>query len=265
MATAKARVLVVDDDPSRLVTLENVLIVGGYEVVTAQGGVSGLERLQARDFHLILSDLRMPDLSGLELLAETRERAPHVPVVIFTAYGTTATESAARQLGAVDFIDGLWDPDVLLKIVRQCIGKSCVSASEDSTPAAVGPAASRWVDVVVAAAQSRRDLATIKAWGEEVTKSIATLSRWCHLCGVPANNSLDFARALRVALRHHGHKCDWYNVLEIAEPKTMAVFLARAGFSLEAAVPDVRSFLQKQRFITKPELQHAILVAVAER
>src|SRR5579862_6148264 len=103
MVEVRSRVLVVDDDLGRLQTLGHVLSAEGYDVVTAQGGALGLQRHRAEDFHLVLTDLRMPDLSGLELLAEIREQTPHRPVIIFTAHGSSATKSAAEQLGAAAY------------------------------------------------------------------------------------------------------------------------------------------------------------------
>jgi DNA-binding response OmpR family regulator len=247
MTNAKQRILVVDDDSGMLETLRIVFSLDGYDVVTAQGGSRGLECLEGQDFAFVLSDLRMPDLSGLEFLAEANERVPQTPVLIYTAHGSKATESAARQLGAVAYIDGLWDVNFLLQTVRQKIDSS---STRHGVPVETeGPATRRWVNIVVAAAQSSRDLPTLADWAKEVGKSVGTLKRQCDVCGVHASASLDFARVLRVVMRHRGRKCNWYDVFDIAEPSTMAAFLDRAGFAKDGTVPDHRRFLENQRFV----------------
>jgi CheY-like chemotaxis protein len=254
----RSRVLVVDDDLGRLQTLRHVLSAEGYDVVTAQGGALGLDRLRAEDFQLVLTDLRMPDLSGLELLAEIREEAPNQPVIIFTAHGSSATKSAAARLGAVAYVDGLWHTDLILDLVRQNIGMR--HDPTERPDESVGPAIRRWVSVVVAAIKADDDLPTVRDWAERLQKSVTTIKRWCLNCGVQASDSLDFARALRIAVTHAGRTCNWYNELDIAEPKTMAVFLQRAGISPNGIIPDVSTFLKHQQFIVAPILLKAVLV-----
>jgi CheY-like chemotaxis protein len=257
----KKRLLVVDDDPDTLTTYRLILAMAGYQVATAETGKKGLELLQTEAFDLVLTDLRMPDLSGLELLAEAREIAPRVPVVIFTSWGSHAAEFAARHLGAADFIEKPWDQ----KVVVELIGKHVAAASlglevstHDHLARATGPATRRWVSIVTAVAYAQDDVPTLTDWAEELGKSVTTLKRWCATCGVHAADSLDFARALRVVKLNAGRRVDWYNNLKIADPATMASFLGRAGLSREGSVPDLPRFLEAQRFITSAILVQGI-------
>lgn len=201
MPTAKARLLVVDDDRDALTTYRVMLSLAGYEVSTAQTGREGVDLLQSEDLRLILTDLRMPDLSGLELLAEARVRVPHIPVIVYTAWGSSASEFAARHLGAVDFFDKSWDQEAFVELVARHVSKPGVSGiSADDLAVHVGPATRRWVSVVVAITHSRRDIPTLTDWAEELGKSVATLKRWCAMCDVHASDSVGFSRALRVVL-----------------------------------------------------------------
>jgi CheY-like chemotaxis protein len=261
----RARVLVVDDDLVRLQTLQHALSADGYDVVTAPGGTLGLERLQAEDFSLVLTDLRMPDVSGLELLVEAREVAPQVPVLVFTAYGTSALEGAVRKLGAVNYLAGLWDLDVLLEMVRKAIGNlHDAKRRPEYESLEFGPATERWVGFVVAVARSKRDIATLSDWCDELGTSLGTLKRCCDACEVQASASLDFGRALRVAVLHSGQKCKWYDVLAIREPTTMASFLNKAGFRKDGIVSDVYECSRNQRFIRDTGLLKAALVTLTK-
>ena len=92
-------VLVVDDDPDMVETCARILQRGGYDCLTATGGREALDLLRRHRLDLILTDLRMPEMDGLTLLAHARRDAPTVPVVIFTAYGSMETARQAREAG----------------------------------------------------------------------------------------------------------------------------------------------------------------------
>jgi len=99
-----ARILVVDDEPGMLKVLRIELSDGGHEVETAETAVNALELMQQRPADLVLSDVRMPGMSGNELLRELVRSYPHVPVVIMTAYGRVDTAVEAMKNGAADYL-----------------------------------------------------------------------------------------------------------------------------------------------------------------
>ena len=82
------RVLIVDDDESLRESLELVLAAEGFEVVTAADGVAALGRLEASSFDVVLCDVRMPGMDGIELLPQLVRRLPGTPVIMMSAYGT---------------------------------------------------------------------------------------------------------------------------------------------------------------------------------
>jgi DNA-binding NtrC family response regulator len=98
------RVLVVDDEEVMRTLLRNVLVSFGYEVSIACTGDDALGRLADAQFDIMLTDLRMPGLSGLKLLAEVRRLRLETAVVVMTAYGTVETAVEAMKNGAADFI-----------------------------------------------------------------------------------------------------------------------------------------------------------------
>jgi DNA-binding NtrC family response regulator len=88
MEQVKARVLVVDDDPMLLSLLVDTLQTIGYEVVGAQGGVPALDRLAHNRFDLMVSDIKMPDIDGIQLLKKVRRHYPGMPVLFITGYAS---------------------------------------------------------------------------------------------------------------------------------------------------------------------------------
>lgn len=107
------RVLVVDDETKMQRVLEIMLKRMGYGVVCASDGQSALHALQAEPVDLIISDLRMPGMGGIELLRQLREQGQDVPVIIMTAYGTVESAVEAMKLGACDYIVRPFDVDAL--------------------------------------------------------------------------------------------------------------------------------------------------------
>ncbi len=108
------KILVVDDEAPQREMLAGFLAKQGYEVVPAVSGAEALERLQREAFDLILTDHRMPQMSGLDLLKAAREINPEVPVVVMTAYGSVEQAVAAMKVGAYDYLGKPIDLDDLL-------------------------------------------------------------------------------------------------------------------------------------------------------
>jgi len=99
-----ASLLIVDDDPRIRASLSEALAGDRLEVETADSGEAALAAVSARPPHIIITDVRMPGITGLELLALLRERAPDIAVVLMTAFDDLATVVAAMKEGAVDFL-----------------------------------------------------------------------------------------------------------------------------------------------------------------
>jgi DNA-binding NtrC family response regulator len=115
------RILVVDDMEFSRDHVRKVLEIDGYEVETAGDGRSALELLRQRPFQLVLTDLRMPDFNGYELLSSLRSEGIPVGVVVLTAYGDTADALRAMKAGADDFLTKPYEPDHLRYLVRRVL------------------------------------------------------------------------------------------------------------------------------------------------
>jgi len=117
----KPRVLVVDDDAIGRYTLRGLLEDEGLEVDEATDGQSALDKLAGAEFDLILSDLRMPRVDGMEFLRRTQAMTPAPRVVLLTAHGSERHAVEAMKLGALDYFRKPFDVDEVLKVVRRSI------------------------------------------------------------------------------------------------------------------------------------------------
>ena len=100
----KPRILVVDDEESIREFLEIMLKKDGYDVTTAEDGQKGYDLTKKKSFDLIISDLQMPNMTGMELLKKVKEDDPSMVFMMITAFGTTDTAVDAMKLGAYDYI-----------------------------------------------------------------------------------------------------------------------------------------------------------------
>jgi two-component system KDP operon response regulator KdpE len=107
------RILVVDDEERIVNFLRSKLKASGYEVLTAGNGVEGLEQVEAQEPDLIVLDLLMPKMDGLEMLKELRSFST-LPVIILTAKGTDVDRIKGLQLGADDYLPKPFNPDELV-------------------------------------------------------------------------------------------------------------------------------------------------------
>jgi len=115
-------ILLVDDDDLMRSFLSTVLGAEGYAVEEARSGRQGLEKLLKEDFDLVVTDLRMPDLSGLELLVEGKKERPQVRWIVITAYGSIGSAVEAMKAGASDYLPKpLKDPEELRRVVRRVL------------------------------------------------------------------------------------------------------------------------------------------------
>jgi DNA-binding NtrC family response regulator len=123
---AKSKVLVVDDDRAVGMVLAALLSQAGYDAQHVASGPAALAALASGRVEAILSDVRMPDMDGLELLAEVKKRAPDVPVVLITAHGTIPLAVEAMKAGAAEFLLKPFDREEVV----YTIGKALAGASK---------------------------------------------------------------------------------------------------------------------------------------
>jgi len=115
----KPSILVVDDESGILDTLRILLRNEGFEVTTAQGGKAGLEQIRSGTFDVILSDVRMPQVTGLDILQAAREQDPMMPVILMTAQASLQSAIQAVNSGAFYYIQKPFSNDELVAILRR--------------------------------------------------------------------------------------------------------------------------------------------------
>jgi len=114
-------ILIIDDEPHLPYQLARYLRKHSYEVSTVADGEAGLRELQRNNIDLVLLDLRLPKMSGLEVLQRIREQEQELPVVMLTAYGDVQTAVNAMKLGASDYLQKGFDLDELLLVVQKAL------------------------------------------------------------------------------------------------------------------------------------------------
>jgi len=114
-------ILLIDDDESLRRVMEFQLQDEGYRVLTATDGRSGMERFQAETVDLVLTDIRMPEMDGMELLTRLKAMQPDLPVIILTAHGTIDSAVEAMKLGASDYLTKPFSREQLKAAARKAL------------------------------------------------------------------------------------------------------------------------------------------------
>jgi len=135
------RILIIDDDHQLCLSFAKILNQEGYRTSCAYTGREGIEAVRESPPALVVLDIRLPDMSGLEVFDEIHSAFPKLPVIIITAYGSTETAIGAIQKGAYDYIYKPFDvPDMLLLVEKALVAGRCMSSpvevNPDSEPAA---------------------------------------------------------------------------------------------------------------------------------
>lgn len=163
--TDARRIVVVDDEPGMRAGLAEVLTRGGFTVEPFANATEVLARLGAGGVDLLITDLRMPGMTGLDLLRETRQAGLDVPTVVITAHGTVEDAVVAMKLGAIDFLTKPFSPADLLHLAKRGL-------SERTTAAAVPSLKMRPADGGVRRPIVSRDPAMLKVM--EIAETVAS-------------------------------------------------------------------------------------------
>ncbi len=180
-------VLVVDDEPSNLASIEKIFQKDGMRVLTADSARTALELLRNHRVEVVLTDLMMPAVSGLELLKAIKQMAPDVEVVMMTAYGTVETAVQAMREGAYDFVEKPLKRVTIVKSVRKAAERRSLTLENRELKQELkiltgreivgsSPALRRVLDIATQAAPSS---ATVLILGESGTGK-ELLARYIH-------------------------------------------------------------------------------------
>ena len=127
------KILFVDDDASLRTVVSIALTRDGHQVDTAENGIVALEKFANAAYDLVIQDVRMPGMNGLELLAKLTAVNPSVPVVVMTAFSTWDVAVDAMRLGAFDYLKKPFDNDALRELANRAIGYGAAGAAGDDS------------------------------------------------------------------------------------------------------------------------------------
>ncbi len=114
-------ILIVDDEKNYLLVLEALLVDAGYEIITCDSASQALEVTSSHDLDLVITDMRMPGVDGMEFLAQLQGRQPELPVIMMTAYATVEKAVEAMKRGAFDYITKPFKNEELILTIRKAI------------------------------------------------------------------------------------------------------------------------------------------------
>jgi len=122
-APDRGKVLVIDDEADIREGLEMLLLTEGYSCDLAVNGMDGVRKMESHPYDLVLLDLMMPDISGMEVLSEVRKRDRETPIFMITAYGSVEAAVKALKLGANDYFSKPWDNEKLIIEIDRMIAR----------------------------------------------------------------------------------------------------------------------------------------------
>ncbi|MBI5141780.1 MAG: response regulator [Nitrospirae bacterium] len=115
----KEKILVLDDDPAVTLSCQRILGVEGYSITTVARGEDAIKRVSSEEFDLLISDVRLPDISGITVLKETKLIQPKMDVAIITGYPTLEDARESVRLGAFEFLEKPFTPEFMLNMARR--------------------------------------------------------------------------------------------------------------------------------------------------
>ncbi len=138
--SALRKVLVVDDDPVVGKSFDRVLSGKGYAVITASNGQEALNKLDAEDYYVVFTDIKMPGMNGLEVAERVKQRRPWLPVVIVTGYGSTENETRAEAAGVSSFLRKPLSPEMIEGSAEKALLERDAAPAQAKAAAAPQPA-----------------------------------------------------------------------------------------------------------------------------
>ncbi|MCL4457161.1 MAG: response regulator [Nitrospirae bacterium] len=119
---SKAKILVIDDEEIVRISCERTLVPEGYDVDTASSGKEGVELFEKSAYDLVLVDLKMPGMNGIEMLVNIRGQRPEQKVMIMTGYDTVEHIVEALSSGAAHYLEKPFTPDTLIARINEVLG-----------------------------------------------------------------------------------------------------------------------------------------------
>ncbi len=135
-------ILITEDDHVQREIIDDILTQSGYDVTTSDSAERTLEILKDETFDLVLTDMRMPGMDGLELLRHAKRLRPEIEVVVMTAHATIRTAVTAMKEGAIDYLEKPFDKDELLHVINRALERTVLRKENEQLRALVKKSAS---------------------------------------------------------------------------------------------------------------------------
>src|SRR5260221_3327572 len=123
-----SNILIIDDEKAIRKTLSEILSYEGYKIDEAGDGEEGLKKVKEKAYDVILLDIKMPKIDGIEFLEKTKETNPDIPIIMISGHGTIETAVEAVKKGAYDYISKPPDLNRLLITIRNAMDKNTLVA-----------------------------------------------------------------------------------------------------------------------------------------
>jgi DNA-binding NtrC family response regulator len=170
--------LVVDDEPQMLIAINETLRRSGYSITTAGSGMEALRKLKEKYYQLVITDMRMPEVSGIDLLRKVKNLAPQTPVILLTAYGTVQNAVEAMKDGAYDYLLKPFSSESLENVVQRALNSN--SSKNTKVPHTILTQDPRFSRTLEQAAQAAISNATVLIEAESGTGK-ELLARMIHM------------------------------------------------------------------------------------
>lgn len=258
-------VLIVDDDVGTRDTFQAALRALGLLVDCAASGSEAIELAMSTRFEIAVLDLRLPDISGTDVVRSLRALGRYSPFILISAFLTTGATVEAMRLGAVDVLDkpiALGDlcTSVLWAIglrgepkARARFGLSAAPAQTDSPAGPPRSAAERWALLVLKGCDADGDPKTLDDWASCAGVSYTSLTECCRILSISPHDARDLTRVLRAVRQARVLDCSVEALLNVADRRTLKALMARAGLDDRLDVRDVSvdEVLTRQRFVDR--------------
>jgi len=127
----KKKALVIDDEQVVLDSVSRILTDENYDVDVSLRGREGLNQAIEKEYDIVLTDIRMPDIGGMRVLRDIKRAKPSLPVVMITGYASVRSSVQAMKLGAADYLEKPFNPDQLLETVASALGIAATQEPEE--------------------------------------------------------------------------------------------------------------------------------------
>ncbi|GBE01949.1 cell cycle response regulator CtrA [bacterium BMS3Bbin06] len=115
----KGKIIVLDDDPAVTLSCKRILGAEGFNITTVSRGEDAVRQLEKEEYELLITDIRLPDVSGIEVVKEARVIQPNTDVVVITGYPTLEDAKESIRLGAFEYIEKPFTPEFMINVARK--------------------------------------------------------------------------------------------------------------------------------------------------